>query len=54
MNILERLPNRTQFSGDNITELTSSNHLKVLLRQKFLKKSLEFTPIQKKINQREL
>ena len=69
-NILEELQNRTEVSEDNITEITSSNHLKgdfcsdtifnlshrVLsdAKMKILEKGLDFAPIQRKINEPEL
>ena len=68
--ILEELQNRTEVSGNNTTEYTSSNLLKghfcsdtifnlshrVLsdAEIKILEKGLDFAPIQRKINEREL
>ena len=70
VNILEELQNRTEVSRDNITEITSSNRLKVHFYldiifnlshrvlsdagTKILEKSLGFAPIQRKINEPEL
>ena len=70
VNILEELQNRTEVSGNNITENTSSNRLKghfcsdtifnlshrVLsdAEIKILEKGLDFAPIQRKINEPEL
>ena len=70
VNILEELQNRTEVSGNNITENTSSNRLKghfcsdtifnlshrVLsdAEIKILEKGLDFAPIQRKINVPEL
>ena len=69
-NILEELQNKTEVSGDSITEITSSNCLKgrfcsdtivnlghrVLsdAEIKIIEKGLDFLPIQKKINESEL
>ena len=69
-NILEELQNKTEVSGDSITEITSSNCLKghfcsdtifnsghrVLsdAEIKIIEKGLDFFPIQKKINELEL
>ena len=69
-NIVEELQNRTEVSGNNITENTSSNRLKghfcsdtifnlshrVLsdAEIKILEKGLDFAPIQRKINEPEL
>ena len=70
VNILEELQNRTEVSRDNITEITSSNRLKVHFYldiifnlshrvlsdagTKILEKGLGFAPIQRKINEPEL
>ena len=70
VNILEELQNRTEILENNITENTSSNHLKghfcsetsVNLSHrvlsdaeiKILEKSLDFAPIQRNINEPEL
>ena len=70
MNILEELENRKEVSGDNITEIRSSNRLKgdfctdtvfILSHRvlsdaeiKILEKSLDIAPIQRKINELEL
>ena len=70
VNIVEELQNRTEVSGNNITENTSSNRLKghfcsdtifnlshrVLsdAEIKILEKGLDFAPIQRKINEPEL
>ena len=70
MNILEELENRTEVSGDNITEIRSSNRLKgdfctdtifILSHRvlsdaeiKILEKGLDIAPIQRKINELEL
>ena len=69
-NILEELQNKTEVSGDSITEITSSNCLKghfcsdtifnlghrVLsdAEIKIIEKGLDFFPIQKKMNESEL
>ena len=70
VNILEELQNRREVSGDNITEITSSNGLKRYFCSdtifnlshrvlsdaeiKILEKGLDFAPIQRKINDSEL
>ena len=70
MNILEELQNRTEVSGDSITEIMGSNRLKghfcsdtvfnlghmVLPRAeiKILEKGVDLAPIQRKINERKL
>ena len=70
VNILEELQNRTEVSGDNITEITSSNCLKGYFCShtvfnlshrvlpdaeiKILEKDLDFAPTQRKINEPEL
>ena len=69
MKILEKLQNRTEVLGDNITENTSSNRLKghfcpdtifnlshrVLFDAEIkIEKGLDFAPIQRKINELEL
>ena len=70
VNILEELQNRAEVLGDNITEITSGNHLKGYLCSdtifnlshrvlsdaeiKIFEKDLGFTPIQRKINEPEL
>ena len=70
VNILEELQNRTEVSGNNITENTSINRLKAYFYSdaifnlshrilpdaeiKILEKGLDFAPIQTKVNEPEL